>query len=117
MIVPLMMCGSYSSRSSIVQSYRSRSSRVAYRCTRWASRSPYGIGWRTATTRLPSSFSAPAIARVVWLLPTPVRTAVTATTGTSASSIVASGPSRRKFAPAAITSEPLLITYSCRTSE
>ena len=60
---------------------------------------------------------APATARVVWDLPTPVRTAVTATVGTVALSIVASGPRSTKLAPAAITIEALCITYSCLTSE
>ena len=43
------------------------------------------------------------MSRVVWLLPAPVRTAHTATTGTFAGSIVASGPSSTKLAPAART--------------
>lgn len=54
---------------------------------------------------------------VVWLLPQPVRTAQTATTGTEAVSIVASGPSSVKLAPAAMTSLALCITYSYDTSE
>jgi hypothetical protein len=58
-----------------------------------------------------------AIARVVWLLPEPVRTAQTATTGTVAVSIVSRGPSSWKFAPAASTSLALCITYSWLTSE
>ena len=58
-----------------------------------------------------------AIARVVWLLPEPVRTAQTDTTGTLASSIVSFGPNSTKLAPAASASLPLCITYSCETSE
>ena len=75
------------------------------------------MGWRTATTFFPASFSTPAMARVVWLLPTPVRTAQTATMGMHALSIVASGPSSTKFAPAASTWLALCMTYSCETSE
>ena len=37
--------------------------------------------------------------RVVWLLPQPVRTAHTATTGTRAASIVASGPEQDEVRP------------------
>jgi hypothetical protein len=59
---------------------------------------------------LPASFRAAAIARVVCDLPTPVRTAVTATVGTVGCSIVASGPSSEKLAPAAITVDALCIT-------
>src|SRR2546422_433801 len=40
------MWGSYSSRSSIVVSYLSRSSYVAKRSTAWDARSPYGLGPR-----------------------------------------------------------------------
>ena len=80
-------------------------------------RSPYGIGWRTATTFLPAPFRVAATARVVCDFPTPVRTAVTATVGMAGFSIVASGPSSRKFAPAASASLALCITYSCETSE
>ena len=61
--------------------------------------------------------SVSAIARVVWLLPEPVRTAQTATTGTVAFSIVSFGPSSSKFAPAASTSLAMCITYWWLTSE
>ena len=89
----------------------------AKRCTRWARRSPYGIGWRTTTTRFPASRRVCATRRVVWLFPEPVRTAQTATVGTSALSVVSFGPSSVKLAPAARTSLALCITYSWETSE
>jgi hypothetical protein len=60
------------------------------------------MGWRTTTTRLPAAFRVSTTARVVWLLPEPVRTAQMATTGTVASSIVSSGPRRTNDAPAAM---------------
>src|SRR3990172_2813280 len=49
------MWGSYSSRSSIVHSYLSRSAYVAKRSTAWDARSPYGMGWRITTTFFPCS--------------------------------------------------------------
>jgi hypothetical protein len=55
--------------------------------------------------------------RLVGLLPEPVRTAVTATTGFDASSIVAFGPSSMKSAPAARARDALCITSSCLRSE
>ena len=93
------------------------SASVANRCTRIASRSPYGIGWRTSPTRSPAASSSSPIRRLVWLLPQPVRTAVTATTGFVASSIVERGPRSRKSAPAASAIDALCITSSCARSE
>ena len=55
--------------------------------------------------------------RVVWLLPEPVRTAQTATTGLDEVSIVSRGEIRRYDAPAASAREPMCITCSCVTSE
>ena len=69
-----------------------------------------------ATTRIPRFRSSRATRRVVWLLPLPVRTAHTETTLTLARSMVALGPSSRKPAPAASTSEALCITVSWDTS-
>ena len=68
------------------------SSIVAKRCTAWATRLPYGIGWRTDTTRFPRPRSARTTARLVWLLPAPVRDAQTATTGLLERSMVWRGP-------------------------
>ena len=93
------------------------SSSVAKRWTPIASRSPYGIGWRTSATRRPASSSVRPTLRLVWLLPQPVRTAQTATTGFDERSMVALGPSKRKSAPAASTSDALCITVSCLRSE
>src|SRR3972149_5712915 len=67
------MWGSYSSRSSIVHSYLSRSAYVAKRSTAWDARSPYGMGWRITTTFFPCSRRMWATRRVVWLFPLPVR--------------------------------------------
>ena len=50
MTMPISTGSSYSSRSSIVGCVASMSSIVAKRWTRIASRSPYGIGWRTSAT-------------------------------------------------------------------
>ena len=61
--------------------------------------------------------SVSATLRVVWLLPAPVRTAQTATTGTVASSIVSFGPSSSKFAPVASTRLAMCMTYSWLMSE
>ena len=55
--------------------------------------------------------------RLVWLLPLPVRTAQTATTGLAAWSIVRSGPSSRKSAPAARARDAVCITSSWERSE
>ena len=93
------------------------SASVAKRWTRIASRSPYGIGCRTRTTSRPASRRIRPTRRLVWLLPQPVRTAQTATTGFVLSSIVELGPSSRKSAPAAITTEALCITVACDRSE
>ena len=116
MTPPATMWGSYSSRSSIVHWCRSRSSIAAKRCTFCFTRSPYGMGWRTETTRRPFARRRLATRRVVWLLPAPVRTAHTETTGTFAFSMLAFGPISRKSAPQASTSEALCITVSCETS-
>jgi hypothetical protein len=117
MTIPIPTGSSYSSRSSTVGCAASISSSLANRCTRIASRSPYGIGWRTSATRRPASSSACPTLRLVWLLPHPVRTAQTATTGFDEPSIVASGPSKRKSAPVESTSDALCITVSCLRSE
>jgi hypothetical protein len=55
--------------------------------------------------------------RLVWLLPAPVRTAQTATTGLLLGSMVARGPSSRKSAPVASTREALCMTSSWDRSE
>ena len=55
--------------------------------------------------------------RLVWLLPLPVRTAHTATTGFVAPSIVRSGPRSRKSTPAASAREAMCITSSWERSE
>ncbi len=69
------------------------------------------MGCRTTTGVFPWSRKVAATFRVVWLLPEPVRTAHTATTGTFASSMVAPGPSRTKFAPFDMTWLALCMTY------
>ncbi len=53
------------------------------------------MGWRMATTRLPSPRKISHTRRVVWLLPLPVRTAQMATTGLLEVSMVCFGPIRR----------------------
>ena len=111
------MCGSYSSISSIVHLCRRMSSRVWNLCTFCSERFPYGMGWRTTTGFFPMSLRIRAIRLVVWLLPLPVRTAHTATTGTRAASMVWSAPSRRKSAPSATRREACSITCWCETSE
>ncbi len=117
MTIPIRTGSSYSSRSSTVGCDASMSSRVANRCTRIASRSPYGIGWRTSATFRPASSRARPTLRLVCDLPQPVRVAQTATTGFAECSMVASGPSSRKSAPAASTIDALCITVSCLRSE
>ena len=107
------MCGSYSSRSSIVHSWRSRSSNVAKRWQICFVRSPYGIGCRTAATLLPAALRILTTAREVWLLPAPVRTAQTAMTGLVLCSIVCRCPNMQKSAPQAFTSAALCMTTSC----
>jgi hypothetical protein len=74
------------------------------------------MGWRITTTRLPHSRSSRASFRAVWLLPLPVRTAPTATTGTPTRSMVSAGPRRRTLAPAARAREATCITCSWETS-
>ena len=64
----------------------------------------------------PSRAGCRATARVVWLLPAPVRTAQTETTGTFAFSMLAFGPDQPEVGAAASTSEALCITVSCETS-
>ena len=86
------------------------------RWTRWRTRSPYGIGWRTRAGFSPSPSRSSATRRVVWLLPAPVRVAQTATTGLRLRSMVRSGPSRVKSAPAASTRDATCITVSWLTS-
>ena len=56
-------------------------------------------------------------ARLVWLFPQPVRTAVIAITGFVLLSIVERGPSRVKSAPAANAIEALCMTASWERSE
>ena len=55
-----------------------------------------------ATTFLPAALRTPATFRVVWLLPHPVLTAVTAMTGLELASMVLFTPSMVKSAPAAL---------------
>ena len=74
------------------------------------------MGWRIATTRRPFARRMAATRRVVWLLPAPVRTAHTDTTGTFAFSMLAFGPMSRKSAPQARTWDAWCITVSCETS-
>ena len=114
MTMPISTGTSYSSRSSIVGCVASISSSVSKRCTRIASRSPYGIGCRTSATLRPASSRMRPTLRLVWLLPQPVRTAQTATTGFVLSSIVAFGPSSVKSAPAASTIDALCMTVLVR---
>jgi len=54
--------------------------------------------------------------RLVWLLPQPVRTAQTETTGLVLLTMVSLGPSRTNVAPAAWTWLALCMTYSWATS-
>jgi hypothetical protein len=54
--------------------------------------------------------------RVVWLVPDPVRAAVTATTGLDEEIIVVEGPISRKSGPSASTREARRITCSWETS-
>ena len=60
------------------------------------------MGWRMAATWRPFSLRISATRRLVWLLPEPVRTAQTETTGLRLLIIVSSGPRRTKLAPAAM---------------
>src|SRR5947199_9598586 len=75
------------------------------------------MGWRRTATRLPASRRSAAMWRVVWLLPEPVRTAQTATTGFDEVIIVSRGASSRNDAPAASAGDPMCITSSCATAE
>ena len=117
MTIPSAIGGSYSSRSSIVGREASMSSRVAKRWTRIASRSWYGMGWRTRATFRPASRRIRPTLRLVWLLPLPVRTAQTPTTGFDDVNIVERGPSSVKSAPAASAIDARCMTSSCGTSE
>ncbi len=90
---------------------------VANRCTRIGSRSPYGIGCRISPTLSPAPTRMRPISRLVWLLPLPVRTAQTETTGLVAASIVEPGPGRLKSAFAAWTRAAQCMTCSYGTSE
>ncbi len=74
------------------------------------------MGWRMAATRRPLALRIWATLREVWLLPQPVRTAQTETTGFSLLTMVSLGPSRTKDAPAACTWLALCMTYSWATS-
>src|SRR4030043_360777 len=108
--MPLSMCGSYSSLSSIVHLCLFRSSYVAKRCQICSRRSPYGIGCLIAATLNPLLFRILATIREVWLFPDPVLTAHTETIGTFDFTIVVLGPISRKSAPLAIASEALCMT-------
>ena len=84
----------------------SGSRRRCRRCSRSAGRAiPRGRGRASdagaAQPAGPASSRMRPTSRLVWLLPAPVRTAHTATTGFSLSSIVERGPSSVKSAPAA----------------
>jgi hypothetical protein len=74
------------------------------------------MGWRITTTPLPQARSRRTTRRVVWLLPLPVRTAHTDTTGTFDLSMVLRDPRSLKSAPAASTIEALCISVSWDTS-
>ena len=115
--MPISTGRSYSSRSSIVGFEASMSSSVAKRCTAIDPRSWYGIGWRTRATLSPAPSRTRPTSRLVWLLPQPVRTAHTATTGLVLASIVERLPMSVKSAPAAIAIDARCITSSCDTSE
>ena len=117
MTMPSSTGASYSSRSSTVGFAASMSASEPKRCTRIASRSPYGIGCRTSATDRPCERRIRPTARLVWLLPQPVRTAVTAITGLTLFSIVDLGPSRVKSAPAASAIDALCMTVSWARSE
>ena len=69
------------------------------------------------TTLRPRSRRIAAALRVVWLLPQPVRTAHTDTTGRLDTSIVSRVPSSRKSAPAATARDARCMTCSWETSE
>ncbi len=66
------------------------------------------MGWRMAATRKPISRRINETRRVVWLLPEPVRTAQTETTGLVDLICVFFMPIRRKSAPAASTVRSLV---------
>jgi len=62
-----------------------------------------GHGMGMAATRRPLALRMLATLRLVWLLPQPVRTAQTETTGLVLLTMVSLGPSRTNVAPAAWT--------------
>src|SRR4030042_3266825 len=70
------------------------------------------MGWRMAATLYPMLRKISDTRRVVWLLPEPVRTAHTETTGLVDFSWVVFIPISRKSAPAANTDDALCITTS-----
>jgi len=65
------------------------------------------MGWRTTATVWPRRARMRATARATWLLPLPVRTAQTETTGLRDGSMVATGEGRRNDAPAAKAMEAI----------
>ena len=75
------------------------------------------MGWRTTAIFLPMPLRISLTRRVVWLLPAPVRTAQTATTGLLLGSMVRREPTMQKSAPAAWAREARCITCSWDTSE
>ena len=94
------------------------SSSVAKRWTRIASRSPYGIGWRTSATLQARVEQRPAdLAAGLALAAAGADRADRDDRLRRAASIVAFGPEQRKSAPAASTSDALCITVSCVRSE
>src|SRR5579871_1755325 len=101
----------------MVQCARSRSSMEPNRWTAWAARSPYGIGWRITATRRPLLRKNRATYRERGLLPDPVRTAQTLTTGFEDRIIVEAGPASTKLGPAARTADALCITSASDRSE
>ena len=115
--LPSARCGSYSSRSSIV-AVRGVEIFVALEALHGLLRQ-VAVRHRMAQDGDALAGLAQQLgdAAVVWLLPEPVRTAQTATTGLDDASIVSRGESRRYDAPAASAREPMCITCSCVTSE
>jgi hypothetical protein len=75
-----------------------------------------GMGCLMMATFLPALVNRLATYLVVWLLPLPVLTAVTATTLRLEGSIVVLVPISLKSAPQASTIDALCITYWCDTS-
>ncbi len=107
------MYGSYSSLSSIVIPYLSKSSNEANLCTAiFAKSGAYAIGCLTIPTLYPLETNSFTTALLTVLLPAPVLTAVTAITGFDAGSIVSNGPSILNEAPASSAIESSLPTSS-----